>query len=112
MKQVIILRKDLNMRKGKMIAQGAHASLGALDTVDIEIHIVWKKFGMKKIVVSVDSEEELNELYEKAGVKSIPAYRVHDYGLTELEPGTITALALGPWDDDELNKLTGELKLL
>jgi len=60
MKQVIILRKDLNMRKGKMVAQGAHASLQAvllnLTSDDVDW---WRNNGMKKICVSCDSEQEL-----------------------------------------------------
>lgn len=115
MKQVIVVRKDLNMRKGKMVAQGSHASLGAFRGSQVQFPEKveeWLKTGQTKICVSVDSEEELLEIYKKALDSGITAYLVRDAGNTELEPGTKTAVCLGPDEEKEIDKITGKLKLL
>ncbi len=114
-KQVIIVRTDLKMSKGKTCAQVAHASLEACEISRKKfkkIYEKWKTSGAKKIVLKVDSEEEILELYEKAKEKDLPCYLVKDAGLTELEPGTITALGIGPYISSEIDKITGDLKLL
>ena len=102
------------MRKGKMIAQGAHASLGAyLKYPDHPWVKEWLKGPFKKIAVSVDSEEELLALFAEAASKSIPRDLIKDSGLTEFGGvPTYTAIALGPAPDDVLDPITGELKLL
>jgi PTH2 family peptidyl-tRNA hydrolase len=114
MKQMLIIRKDLGMRKGKMIAQGAHASLGAyLKYSDHPWVKEWLKGPFKKIAVSVNSEEELLSLYRQAEILQIPRDLIKDAGLTEFGGvATYTAIALGPAPDDVLDPLTGELKLL
>ena len=114
MKQIIILRKDLGMRKGKMIAQGAHASLGAYLKFSKHPWVKeWLAGPFKKIVVSVDSEDELLELYHQAQELDIPRDLIRDSGLTEFHGvETYTAVALGPAPDDVLDPITGELKLL
>lgn len=124
MKQVIVLRKDLNMRKGKMIAQGAHASMKFLTTrlkvegnyaagsfTDKELE--WIKGNFKKIVVSVNSEEELLMIHNIASMAGITSALIEDQGLTEFggKP-TLTAIAIGPDTDEILDPLTGHLKLL
>ena len=118
LKQVIVIRKDLNMRKGKMVAQGAHASvLATLQTFkkpnQKRIFEQWFDEGMTKICVSVDSEEELVALYNKVSSYKIPVSIVTDAGRTEFngEP-TVTCLAIGPWKSEEIDKFTGDLKLL
>jgi len=117
MKQVIVVRKDLNMRKGKMIAQGAHASVGVVVHYQENKSIgsiikAWLSMGAKKIAVGADSEEELENLLNAAGRAGIPYYLVTDAGHTELEYGTVTALAIGPYDEEKIDKITGHLKLL
>jgi PTH2 family peptidyl-tRNA hydrolase len=115
MKQVIVVRKDLNMRKGKMVAQGSHASLGAFRGSEVQCPEKvkeWLQTGQTKICVSVDSEAELLEIYTKALDSGIVAYLVRDAGNTELEPGTKTAVCLGPAEEKEIDKITGKLKLL
>lgn len=128
MKQVIIIRKDLNMRKGKMIAQGAHASLNALlhrvsfhddgsliiipkDEVTPAL-IEWINGEFKKICVSVDSEEELIALYNEARKLDILCSLVKDSGLTEFKEPTYTAVAIGPAEDNLIDSITKHLKLL
>ena len=114
MKQMLIIRKDLGMRKGKMIAQGAHASLGAyLKYSDHPWVKEWLKGPFKKIAVSVDSEEELLDLWRIAQDRNLPRSLIKDAGLTEFHGvATNTAIAIGPAPDDVLDPITGELKLL
>lgn len=112
MKQVIILRKDLNMRKGKMIAQGAHASLMAVHGYELSAISEWLWTGQTKIVVGVNSEEELIQLFELAKAKKLLRSLVKDAGKTEFKEPTYTAVAIGPAEDSELNSITGHLKLL
>ena len=116
-KQVIVIRKDLNMRKGKMVAQGAHASMAAMLTFKIFLHPPIIKnwlFGIfTKICVSVDSEEELLALYEKARECGILCSLIQDSGLTEFGGvPTYTAAAIGAAESSEVDKITGHLKLL
>lgn len=129
-KQVIVMRKDLNMRKGKMIAQGSHASMAVIlnqiykernsNTVKVEgewkegnpIH-EWLSGNFKKICVSVDSLEELYELQRKANEKGILNEIIIDSGLTEFNNvPTATCMAIGPAEDSLINEITGHLKLL
>ncbi len=114
-KQVIAVRVDLKMSVGKTCAQVAHASLGsALKAMknNKQWFDAWTKEGQKKVVVKVKDEEEIFELYEIARASDIPCYLVNDAGLTELEPGTTTTLGMGPGPNENLDKITGELKLL
>lgn len=125
-KQVIILRKDLNMRKGKMVAQGAHASMKVFfdklvsDKSDNSLVInpitqaekEWIYGRFTKITVSVNSEQELLEIYEKAKNKNLPVSLILDAGLTEFKEPTYTAVAIGPADSEVINTITGHLPLL
>lgn len=115
-KQVIVLRKDLNMRKGKMIAQGAHASLRAyfkaLDSNHCDDAVEWERERSTKICVSVDSEKELVDVYKEAMDLGLPAVLIKDAGLTEFKEPTYTAVAIGPANSSVINKVTGTLKLL
>ena len=112
MKQVIVLRKDLNMRKGKMVAQGSHASLGAYLRTDGPVQKEWMNNGQTKICVSVDSEKELVEIFELAGKDRLPVVIIRDAGHTELEPNTLTAVGIGPCENEAVDQITGKLKLL
>ena len=114
-KQVIIIRKDLGMGVGKTVAQGSHASLMSyLETVRSggKVAEEWIAAGEKKIVLKVDSEEVLRKLYEAFKYKKIPCALVSDAGLTELPPGTVTALGIGPWRSRDIDLFTSGLKLL
>jgi PTH2 family peptidyl-tRNA hydrolase len=130
-KQVIVIRKDLNMRKGKMVAQGAHASMkfildrgyygrAELDH-DEEFHSKitdpaikeWISGIFTKICVSVDSEEELTSIYEKAKDAGLIVSMVTDSGLTEFSGvPTKTCIAIGPNWSHEIDEITRNLKLL
>jgi len=117
LKQVIILRKDLNMRKGKMIAQGAHASLNAfMNALHGHQHDLarnWHENMATKICVGVPSEQELLAVYQRAKDANIPCSIITDAGKTEFNGvPTKTAVAIGPFRADEIDKITGTLTLL
>ena len=127
-KQVIVLRKDLNMRKGKMVAQGAHASMkvffdimGAHDDGSFVINEEciseamrdWIENKFTKVCVSVDSEKELLDVYNKAEKAGIPCSLIQDAGLTEFGGvPTYTAVAIGPDYEEKIDPITKDLKLL
>lgn len=123
MKQVIVIRKDLNMRKGKMCAQAAHASMKvffdrlystdkgwAFDSIS-EAADVWIKGNFKKIVLYVNSEAELLDLFKKVdGV--LPCSLILDAGLTEFKEPTHTCIAIGPDTNENIDVFTSHLLLL
>ena len=111
-KQCIVVRTDLNMGRGKLAAQTAHASILAMERADSKTRQAWMKEGQRKIVLKVQSEEELNQLRDSASVIGIPAALVVDAGLTQLPPGTTTALGIGPAEENKIDRLVGHLKLL
>ena len=124
-KQVIVVRKDLNMRKGKLAAQVAHAAMKFLtDNNESErgdemiIHLsqdeaTWLSGSFTKIVVSVDSEDALRDLIMRAKLSDIDVYPIIDAGKTEFNGvPTLTCAAFGPCRSDELNKITGGLPLI
>ncbi|MFT4892358.1 MAG: PTH2 family peptidyl-tRNA hydrolase [Candidatus Nanohaloarchaea archaeon] len=111
MKQVIVLRNDLDISRGKQISQACHASLGAYKKADPEDVSRWEKEGSKKIVLS-SGDRKLEDLYAEIKSKDIPVYLVKDAGKTEVEPGTTTALGIGPVEESKIDSITGELKLI
>ena len=125
-KQVIVMRKDLGMRKGKMIAQGAHASLkvildaGALDretakyTIELSpAMLAWLGGRFTKVCVSVDSEAALDAIVVKAREAGVPVALIVDSGATEFHGvPTKTCCAVGPAWTDEVDAITGQLPLL
>lgn len=111
LKQLIILREDLGISRGKEISQACHASLGAYRKTDSKTVSEWESSGARKIVVS-SGDEELEDLYARIKSKDIPAYLVKDAGKTEIEPGTVTALGVGPVEESKIDSITGELKLI
>lgn len=112
-KQVLVLRHDLQVRKGKLIAQGAHAAIGALAKAKAEDIKKWEENGCTKICVSVPDENSLLQLRLDAWVAQLPYYLVQDAGRTEFHgEATYTALGIGPASAEEIDKLTGKLPLL
>lgn len=112
MKQAIVVRRDLGMGEGKAAAQAGHASLEAYLNASEDDRREWRGGGMKKIVLKVDSESELLQLREDARIEGLPHALITDAGHTELEPGTRTALAVGPGREDDVDRVTGDLDLL
>jgi PTH2 family peptidyl-tRNA hydrolase len=114
-KMCIVLRMDLGMSTGKLIAQAAHAAVGASELGKKENHKAWRSWrdeGAKKVVLEVESLEELKELQSKADDLDIVSLLIQDAGHTEVLAGTITALGLGPDRSDLLDKVTGSLPLI
>jgi len=97
------------MSAGKMAAQACHASLGAFERANSAVKENWEKQSQKKVVVK---SNDLVKLKQMADDLDIPNFLVKDAGLTELEPGTITALGLGPDEEEKIDKITGSLELL
>lgn len=126
-KQVIVIRRDLKMRRGKEIAQGAHASMawlaervlarmtpvGSVDDVELsEAERAWLTSSFRKVTVKVGSEQELLAVYDKALEAGLVAHLITDRGLTEFGGvPTRTCLAIGPDYDDLIDPVTGDLEL-
>lgn len=126
-KQVIIMKKfpkDRNMRTGKYVAQGAHAAVGAIlklshiqdDNLVISLKdpfvLEWLTGNFKKVTLYVETDQELVDLYKKAQESGLPAALIKDAGLTEFNGvPTLTAVGIGPGNEDVINKITGHLPL-
>ncbi|WP_292460436.1 peptidyl-tRNA hydrolase Pth2 [Methanothermococcus sp.] len=114
-KQVMVMRNDLKMGKGKIAAQACHASIEAfIRAQKICPNVVkeWLKEGQKKAVVKVNSEKELLEIFKEANIEGLPCSLIRDAGRTQLVPGTYTAVAVGPEKEEKVERITGKLKLL
>ena len=111
MKQAIVARTDIGMGQGKLAAQVAHASLSAYEDTDERTRRAWKGGGQKKVVLKASGEDELFALADRAEREGIPNAIVRDAGHTQLEPGTVTALAVGPADEEVVDRVTGDLSL-
>lgn len=112
LKQVILIRTDLKMDKGKIATQSAHASIASFLKSDKTEREKWLNQGMKKVVLKVSNEKELKRFYQLAKKEKLPSVLITDAGLTQIKPGSITALGIGPVEDKKINKITGKLKLL
>lgn len=112
MKQSIVVRSDLEMSKGKLAAQVAHASLKAYKKSPTEIKEKWEREGARKIILKVDKKEELFKLNDKAIKKGLSVALIYDEGRTELKKGTPTALAVGPSSEEKVDSITGDLSIL
>ena len=126
-KQVIVIRRDLRMRRGKEIAQGAHASTawladrviqgmtpnGTVDHVALSpAERTWLETSFRKVTVKVSSEEELMAVYRQAVEAGLVVHLVTDRGLTEFGGiPTRTCLAVGPDYDHLVDPVTGDLEL-
>lgn len=130
-KQVLVVRKDLNMRKGKMTAQGSHASMAPIFGRDkAQVHendngtftlsftltadeYQWFSVLSAKIVVGVNSEVELMDVYNQALAMGLPVALIQDAGLTEFGGvKTYTAVGIGPVQAHLVDQITGHLSLL
>lgn len=114
LKQVIIVPQDVKMSKGKTASQVAHAAVHALDHHLAVVTMVreWRRDGMTKIVLQVPTKEDLYPLIYQANQLGLPHGLIHDNGSTEVEPGSVTALAIGPGDATAIDSITGKLALL
>jgi PTH2 family peptidyl-tRNA hydrolase len=125
-KQVILIRKDLRMRRGKEIAQGSHASMEFLacqirqcldENADIVINLdgdeaAWLSKGMAKVCLQVSSEEQLLDHHERALHHGLKSFLIQDSGRTEFGgTPTLTACAIGPARVSQVDAVTGDLTL-
>ena len=123
-KQVILIRKDLKMRRGKEIAQGSHASieflagrirrqLDGVGPLEVELSAVeraWLERGMAKVCLRVNSEEELVACHERALACGLQSHLIRDSGRTEFGgTPTLTACAIGPDEVERIDAITGHL---
>lgn len=114
-KQVIIVRRDLNMGTGKIAAQVAHAAVMGAERVKAsrrEWFNSWFGAGQAKVVVKVKNIEELMDVRMRAEKMNLPVVQIQDSGLTQIPSGTITCIGIGPAPSDLIDKVTFELKLL
>jgi PTH2 family peptidyl-tRNA hydrolase len=128
-KQVIVIRKDLKMRKGKMVSQGAHSSgkvffdRGHIEKQEDGPNLLviplteemeeWVENIFTKVCVGVDSEDELMSIFALAWGANLPCSLIQDAGLTEFDGvPTYTAACIGPAKIVDIDKITGHLKLL
>jgi PTH2 family peptidyl-tRNA hydrolase len=123
-KQVIVIRKDLKMRRGKECSQAAHASISFLtrriqgvNSNPVNLFVSseeksWIDSSFAKICVQVNSEKELLDIYKKAQNLGLEVHLVQDSGLTEFSGVlTFTCLAIGPNKSDKIDEVTGKLML-
>ena len=114
-KQSIVVRVDLGMSKGKLASQVGHAAVSASEKArknKYQWWNIWIKEGQMKVVLKVNSSTELENLYKKAKTLDLPCELITDRGLTEIPPGTLTCIGIGPAPVDKVNKVTGDLALL
>ena len=113
-KQVIVVRTDLDMGKGKIAAQVGHACVLGAEAVR-KSHPEWFNAwwnGQEKVVLKVPGPKELEKIKQDAIDLGLPWAEVTDAGHTQIEPGTTTCISLGPAPEEKLDKITGNLKLL
>ncbi len=110
-KQCIILREDLKLSKGKAAVQAAHASILGYELAAVRDRKKWKEQGQKKVALKVPGLSELYEVRDDAERMGLPCAIVEDAGLTEIPPGTVTALGIGPAPAEEIDKITKDLDL-
>ncbi len=110
LKQVIVVRKDLKMGKGKTAAQVAHATLTVADKSEHTWE--WLGQGQKKSILVCEDEKELLQIFKEAKKAGLPAEIIIDAGRTQVPTGTKTCVGIGPAPGKEIDKITGKLKLL
>ncbi|MEA2036761.1 MAG: peptidyl-tRNA hydrolase Pth2 [Nanoarchaeota archaeon] len=111
-KQVILLRMDLKLPKGKAMTQAAHASSAALLKSHKDDIKRWQSEGMKKVALKVADEKELFEYKQQADDLGLVTALIEDAGKTVVEPGTITCLGIGPDNEEKIDNVTGKLKMV
>ena len=112
-KLCILIRDDLKMSKGKVLAQVSHSVVDATIKAytQSQLFFKWKQDGEKIVILKVPNEKTLMYIMDIAGRKGVNCGFTRDAGLTEVSPGTITVGFVGPDYDNKIEKLTGQLKL-
>eukprot|EP00879_Flechtneria_rotunda_P016705 GHRR01017481.1.p1 GENE.GHRR01017481.1~~GHRR01017481.1.p1 ORF type:complete len:191 (+),score=51.28 GHRR01017481.1:152-724(+) len=115
LKMVLVVNQSLNMGKGKIGAQCAHAAAGVIGKYrrnSEQLFKWWERCGQPKIALKVPDEQRMNELAQKALQQELPAYIVCDAGRTQVAAGSQTVLAIGPGYKSDIDNITGHLSLL
>ena len=115
LKMVFVINHELKMGKGKIAAQVGHAAVKAtLKSGELrpELLDVWLSTGQKKICVKAVDAPHIEQIENQAKQVNVLTSKIHDAGHTQIPAGSLTVLALGPDEDEKLDDLTGELKLL
>ncbi|XP_077275813.1 peptidyl-tRNA hydrolase 2, mitochondrial [Temnothorax americanus] len=116
-KMVLVVRSDLSMGKGKTAAQCAHAALECCRQIIKNekrkpMFEYWLRIGQPKVVVQISSEEKLLTLADKAQRAGLTTAIIKDAGRTQLQPGTVTVVGIGPGANEVIDSLTSRLRLL
>ena len=111
-KQVILIRQDLKLPKGKLAAQASHASVEAVLRSKPTLIKAWREEGMAKIVLKVKDQKELVKFFQQAKDNDLTASLITDAGRTVIAPGTKTCVGIGPDEEEKVDEITGELSLL
>ena len=112
---VLVTRDDLKLSKGKLAAQCSHAAVNCAIKARkkaVRLYERWNNVGARKIVVRADDEAHLRQLYAKALTAGLVCDLVKDAGHTEIPPGTVTVLGIGPSPRLAVDAITGDLTLL
>lgn len=107
-----MVRADLKLPKGKLGAQCAHASVEASLRSDKDMVKKWRNQGQAKIVLKVADLKELRKVNQDAKDSGLVTAMITDAGRTVIAPGTITCLGIGPNEEDKIDLITGDLKLV
>ena len=112
-KMAILIRTDIKMSKGKVLAQVGHAMVEATIKAYTKTTLFykWQADGEKIVILKVPNEKTLDTIINIADKKSVHNGIIIDAGLTEISPGTTTVGYVGPDYDNKIDKLTGQLKL-
>ena len=111
-KQVILVRADLKLPKGKLASQVAHASVETVLKSRRGKVMAWRRQAMKKVVLKVKDLSELKKYYALAKQKGLVAALITDAGRTTVEAGTVTCCGIGPDDAENIDEITGMLKMM
>jgi len=111
-KQVILVRDDLKLPRGKMSAQVSHASVDCVLKSDKKLLEKWKIQGGKKVVLKVVDDKELFKYMSMLENEGIKVALIKDAGHTVVDPGTITCLGVGPDSEEKIDRVTGKLKMV
>jgi peptidyl-tRNA hydrolase, PTH2 family len=113
MKLALVVRTDLDMGRGKIAAQTAHAAVAAtLATLGGAVCYSWLDAGQPKVVLKVTGAAQLDDVIKRARAAGLPVQVVRDSGRTQVQPGTLTCCAIGPAQADRIDTVTAELPLL
>jgi len=113
-KLVVVVRDDIKISPGKMAAQVGHAAVECAmraKASESRLFSRWMEEGQRKVVLKVGSLAELDRIEGMAKGAGLITSRIADAGLTEVPPGTVTCLGIGPSKETEIDRITGNLKL-